>query len=284
MRETTVADYRLSNDRLLKERPHRRSMAPVVFLGLLLLGAAAVILPPDRVMRLSQMLTGVSPRVSPQDLADTEFASIYARYGVKPLAASIVVNNRVHAALSSLRNEPCDKHGIFQASVALENAGGIRDAAHLLQGFGSVCPDAEGEIYHSAELYYLVGDYGAAIEQANLVVRLQPDSANIFYLRARAWQGAKRYDAALEDYATLLRLAPDLKQVTAEAFMRMSASYEAVNRYCEAMMPIQVYMSLGGEARNTPALRDRLAELSSKGAVPRLSPEATQSLHGCRPE
>lgn len=262
-----MADHRLSNDRLVKERPHDRSIAPLVFLGLLLLcGIAMLILQPDLTARLSQILTGTKPHVALQDQADTEFANVYTRYGIRPLAASSVSSEKVHAGLSILRNEPCDKHGVFQVSLGLEKAVSMRDAARVLQGFGTACPDANGEIYHSAELYYLAGDYDAAIEQASLVARLQPDSTNVFYLRARAFQGAKRYDAALEDYATTLRVAPDLKRVTAEVFMRMSASYEALNRYCEAMMPIQMYMALGGEARSTSALRDTLAELSRKGA------------------
>jgi clan AA aspartic protease (TIGR02281 family) len=262
-----VADYRLSNDNLLKKRPYGRGVAPLMFLGLLiLLGIAVVILQPDLAARLSRMLTGTNPHVNPSDQADTEFANIYTRYGMKPLGSSNVSNEKVHAGLAILRNEPCDRHGVFQVSQGLESAGNMRDAASFLQGFGKACPDANGEIYHSAELYYLIGNYDAAIEQANLVARLQPDSVNVFYLRARAFQGAKHYEAALEDYATSLRLAPDPKRITAEAFMRMAASYEALNRYCEAMMPIQIYMALGGEARSTPALRDSLAELSRKGA------------------
>ncbi|HEY3846685.1 MAG TPA: aspartyl protease family protein [Acetobacteraceae bacterium] len=262
-----MADHRLNNDRLVKERPHGRSVAPLVFLGLLLsCGIAVVILQFNLITQLSRVITGTTPHIAPQDQADTEFTNVYTRYGIKPLDASRASNQKVHAGLLILRNEPCDKHGIFQVSQGLETVGGMRDAARVLQGFGTACPDANGEIYHSAELYYLVGDYDAAIEQANVVAHLQPDYANVFYLRARALQGARRYDTALEDYATTLRLAPDLKRVNAEVFMRMSASYEALGHYCEAMMPVQMYMAVGGEARNTSGLRNTLADLSRKGA------------------
>ena len=124
-------------------------MAPLGFFGLLLLfGVAVAILQPDLVVRLSQVLTGTRPQISPQGQADTEFANLYTRYGIKPLAASIVSNAKVHTALASLRNEPCDKHEIFQASVGLENAGGVRDAARLLQGFEIACIDQEVGITH----------------------------------------------------------------------------------------------------------------------------------------
>jgi clan AA aspartic protease (TIGR02281 family) len=261
-----VNEYRLRNDRLAQERRRNRSVVPLIFAGLLVLaGIAVVIVRPEVIPLLSRFVTGPRSASAPRDQDDTQFTSLYARYDIRPLAAAIVANDKVNTGLTRLLQEPCARHAIFEASVGLENAGGMREAARLLRGFSAACPDSEGELYRSAELYYLAGDQDAAIEQANAFVRLRPDSTNIFYLRGRAFQAEKRYEEALADYATAVRLAPDLKLVVAEVFMRMSATYEALDRNCEAMMPIQLYIAAGGDARSTPALRNRLGELSRKG-------------------
>lgn len=262
-----MAEYRRSDDRLPTVKSRSRSMVPLLFFGMLLvLGGAVALIQPQLLPRVSQALLGSGTGGVSKETPDATFTGLYTHFGMDPLGASVVRSDKVRTALSILQQEPCDKHAIYQASVALENNNAIRAAAQMLKGYARLCPDADGEIYHAAELYYLLGDYDAAIAQANLLARLQPDNANLFYLRARALQGAKRYQEALDDYATTLRVSPDLKRVTAEAFMRMSASYEALGRACEAMMPIQMYMALDPATRTTPALRGTVADLTKKGS------------------
>ncbi len=243
---------------------------PFLAVGLILvMGAAAIVVTQPRLLRtVSRMMTGAQPETAgaDADAPDITFASLYQRYGIAALDSSTVRNDQVHAALAALQKEPCDKHDIYHASVSLEHANALRDAARMLKGYATACPDAEGELYHSAELYYLVGDYDVAIVQADSLARLRPDNADLFYLRARAFQSTKRYQDALEDYATTIRLHADLRQVTAEVFMRMSASYAALGRDCEAMNPVEMYMALDPDKRGTPSLHDMLADLSKKGA------------------
>lgn len=254
-----MAEYRRSDHRLPTVRSRGPGMAPLLFLGLLLmLGIVAVVTQPN----LLQTVSGTAETDAP----DTIFARLYERYGVAPLSVSTVRNDQVHAALTALQSEPCDKHDIYRASLSLEHANALRDAARVLKGYAVACPDVDGELYHSAELFYLVGDYDAAIAQANLLARLQPDDANLFYLRARAFQSAKRYQDALEDYATTIRLSTDLKRINSEVFMRMSASYAALGRNCEATIPVEMYMALDPDKHATPSLRGMLADLSKKGA------------------
>jgi len=262
-----MAEYRRSDDRLPTVRSRGSGMVPLLFLGLLLvLGAGVVMTQPDLLRSVSRMITGPRSGTADANAPDTAFADLYKRYGISPLSASIVKNEQVHAALTALQSEPCDKHEIYMADLGLEHANALRDAALMLKGYAAVCPDADGELYHSAELFYLLGDYDAAIAQANSLARLQPDNSNLFYLRARAFQDAKRYQDALEDYATAIRVSADLKRVRAEVFMRMSASYAALGRNCEAMIPVETYIALDPDKRATPSLRGMLADLSKKGA------------------
>jgi clan AA aspartic protease (TIGR02281 family) len=262
-----VTDYRPSDDRVpMPKRPSRWGM-PLLFVGILLLtGAVAAFLRPDLIPQVARFLAITKSQVTGQEVADSEFLSLYERYAIRPLGAELVSDSKVHVALAALNKEPCDKRAIFQATVALEQAGANRDTAALLKGFGAKCPNAEGEINRAAELYFLLGDYDASIEQANALARVRPDAPTVFYLRARAYQGAKRYEDALEDYATFFQLAGDLKPVVAEVFTRMSAAYEALMRHCEATMPLLLYISVDSERRTTPALLKTVSDLAKKGA------------------
>jgi clan AA aspartic protease (TIGR02281 family) len=243
---------------------------PLLALGLIFVMAAGaiVVTQPQLLRTVSRVMTSAQLETAGADVnaPDTTFASLYQRYGIAALNSSIARNDQVHAALTALQKEPCDKHDIYQASVSLEHANALRDAARMLKGYATACPDADGELYHSAELYYLVGDYDAAITQADSLAHLRPDNADLFYLRARAFQSTKRYQDALEDYATTIRLHADLRQVTSEVFMRMSASYAALEHDCEAMIPVEMYVALDPDKRATPSLRDMLGGLSKKGA------------------
>lgn len=196
---------------------------------------------------------------------DTRFGDLYQRYGMAPVAASVASGAAVNADLTTLQKEPCDKQVVYKASVTLEHAHAMRAAAEMLRGFSSVCGDANNELYRASELFFLLGDYDAAIRASNDVIRLQPDAQNAYFVRARAEQGRQQYAAAVDDYVTLIRLLPDLKRVRSEVFTRMSDSYEKLGLACEAIMPLQTYMAIDPERRTTLQLERRMAALAAKG-------------------
>lgn len=255
----------------LSEPPRRSKVMSV--LGLLILlcaAAAAFIVATDRTQQVVHLITGVEERAvgKPTNRAgqlDAEFSAVYQRFGMEPLSAALANKLAIKQQLDALRQEPCDKRVIYQLSLALEEARATRAAANMLKGFGTVCPEGSGETNRAGELYFMLGDYAASIEQISKVIELHPDGANAYYLRARALQGVKRYEEALQDYVSFFQLTPDTKKVVSEVFMRMSGSYEALARYCEAITPIQTFMSLEPETRATAALLQTMSSLNKKG-------------------
>ncbi len=196
---------------------------------------------------------------------DEVFAAVYTKYGIPALSRATASSLDVQPHLVALSKEPCNKHAIFQLSVNLEQKIGFRSTAALLQGYAQACPESSGEQYLAAELLYAAGDFKASIELASQVLALQPDASNVLYLRARALQSERRFEEALQDYATAIRLLPDGKDIFVEVFMRMSQSYEVLNRYCEAITPILLYIAYEAETRSTPQLENKIARLSQRG-------------------
>jgi clan AA aspartic protease (TIGR02281 family) len=204
--------------------------------------------------------------LSQEEHPDKEFAALYTKYGVPPLRKATALSPAVRTHLSMLSKDTCNKSAIFQLSISLEKTIGLRDTAALLQGYAKVCPDSTGEYYRAAELFYSTGDFKATIDIASQVLAVEPNALNLLYLRGRALQNEQHFEEALQDYMTAIRLFPDGKHVSPESFMRMSQSYTALNRYCEAIMPIQVYIAYEPETRSTPQLENKIAELSKKGS------------------
>ena len=262
-----MADFRLGDHRIVAAR--QQSIGGWVFLGLALVllasGAWVYQFRPQWVARIYD-LAGISRTDMPAqgDKGDIEFSALYQKYGMTPLDHRAASDEKVRSLLASLQKEPCDKHGIFETSLALENARAIRGAAEMLKGFADVCPESGGERYHASELYYLLGDYDTAVKLSSDVINLQPDAQNAYFVRARSEQAQKRYAAAIEDYVTLIRLLPDTKSIVSDVFTRMSDSYEKLDRPCEAIGPLQTYIALDSEKRSTPPLLKRIAALAAK--------------------
>src|SRR5260370_24085830 len=143
-----------------------------------------------------------------------------------PVGSGVAASYGVNSVLATLQKEPCDRNVVNKASAALQEAHATRAAAEMLKGFGYACGDANTELYRASELFFLLGDYEAAIRASNDVIRRQPDAQNAYYVRARAEQGGQQYAAAIEDYVTLIQLMPNLKAVRSEVFSRMSETYE----------------------------------------------------------
>ncbi|MDX2259342.1 MAG: aspartyl protease family protein [Hyphomicrobiaceae bacterium] len=235
------------------------SVLPAVALTIVVLAIAAFVFRSN----ISDM-AGITA-FRPSATADTQFAALYSRYEMEPLAANIAARSNVQSVLSRLQSEPCDKRVVYQASLALEGIQATRSAAQLLEGFSGACPAASGEHYRSAELYYLLGDYAKASDIAGKLIRQQPDAQLPYYLRARAEQGLGRFEAALDDFAAFVQLIPDGKAIKAEVFTRMSESYESIGRNCEAIAPLLTYVAFEPSKRMTPALEKRVLLLSSNG-------------------
>jgi clan AA aspartic protease (TIGR02281 family) len=205
------------------------------------------------------------PTAAQNDGSDTEFAALYQKYGMTSLRTSVARSSDLSSSLVNLQKAPCDKQAIFQASLALESTGSKRAAAEMLKGFADACPDGDGERYRASELYYLLGDFDMAVRLSSAIIDHQPDAQSPYFVRAKSEQSLERYAAAIEDYTTLIQLMPDTKSIVSEVFMRLSDSYDKLNRPCQAIGPIQTYIELDSEKRSTSALVRRVAELAAKG-------------------
>jgi aspartyl protease family protein len=256
-----MAGYQPSEDdrRIVPRRRERANWPLLSVVAVVAIGGLLWVFKPELLGPSSSGTSAGTERL------DTRFADLYQRYAMPPLAAGVAASHDVGQALAILQKEPCSRQAVYKASVTLENAHAMRAAAEMMRGFAAACADGNNELYRASELFLLLGDLDAAIRASNDVIRRQPDGQNAYYVRARAAQGLRQYTAAIEDYVTLIQLLPRLRDVRSEVFTRMSDTYEQLDRPCEAIVPIQIYMALAPEQRTVPSLERRIGELATKG-------------------
>jgi clan AA aspartic protease (TIGR02281 family) len=202
---------------------------------------------------------------APQPPTKSRFAPLYERYEMAPLPREAEDGAKVAEKLAMLSREPCSKTSIYQASTTLAGEARSRDAIALLEGFAGHCPNAAGEIVYAGDLLYNLTDYQAALDRAERALRLDANANLATYLQARALKQLGRNKEALDAFAATLRSYTDVKKVRSEVFLSMASSFAALGRFCEAISPIQTYIAIDHEHRDSASLQKLIADYSQKG-------------------
>lgn len=126
--------------------------------GLVALGALTWVLRPDLLGPATNTAQPTASKaVDGGEKPGAKFADLYEHYGMAPIDAAIAASPAVDPVLASLQREPCDRQLVYKADLALEKAHATRAAAELLRGVGSLCADAQGELYRASELFLSLG-------------------------------------------------------------------------------------------------------------------------------
>jgi predicted aspartyl protease len=110
-----------------------------------------------------------------------------------------------------------------------------------------------------------VSDATGAAQIADKLVNRFPAQSTYRYWRARAYDDLGDHQRALSDYLNTVQLVGDLKNVSGDAFYNISRMYSALGRYCDAITPMETYISLDPVARRTPQTTKVIYEYAEKG-------------------
>jgi tetratricopeptide (TPR) repeat protein len=181
-----------------------------------------------------------------------DFSSIYATLGISALPRSVEQQQPVSSRLAQLGREPCYTEAAVGLGDALLDAGYPREAASSLRNFARRC----GRLPEVLPLAYVglerINDFSGALDVATELVVAAPSSGQFRYWRALAYDKAGKFALALPDYMNAIELSGDLKTVSGDVFYKLSRAYAALSRYCDAIAPIETYVSLDPTGRRTP--------------------------------
>jgi clan AA aspartic protease (TIGR02281 family) len=184
-----------------------------------------------------------------------DFSKLYARFSISPLPAE-VLNADLLQDLNRLSRDPCDNVKIFSVGRRLIAEGERRLAADFYLGASHACGDDQYSEREAAGLYNAVKDYPKAYALfADLTGRFPQNNLD-WYNRGKVEAAMKRTDDALASYQRAIDLSGNKANLGSWVFEEMAALYAAEGRFCEALSPIETYISLGGaEQANDRASR-----------------------------
>jgi clan AA aspartic protease (TIGR02281 family) len=195
---------------------------------------------------------------------DEVFSGVYERLGALPVKAAR--DPYVWLRLEELKREPCDQKSIGDLALALDKAGYRREAANGLYKFVLNCGAPATALHRSIDIYLRLTDYPKAVEVADEFIRRAPSNREAHYLRGLALEGAGDYQRALVDFANAIELfGSDKKGISSRVFMRMASAYAALNRFCEAMAPINMWVALDPATRDNSQTQKIIADYEAKG-------------------
>lgn len=198
-----------------------------------------------------------------------DFSVVYRKLNVAPLALATEAGGPVTRELARLARDPCLGQAATGLGEAVVKAGEIRWAAEALIGWASACgPDNARQLRRAADLFLQLHDYAKAEDIAHGLVDAHPGQPDYWYLQGKAEFGLKQPDAALLSYANTIHLSANPGRVGQWVFTEMSDTYAAAHRYCEAMGPIQDYISIDPARAANDKMRNLLALYAKEGKCP----------------
>jgi clan AA aspartic protease (TIGR02281 family) len=191
------------------------------------------------------------------------FAGVY-QLGVLPLNAAR--DPYVWLRLEELKREPCDQKSIGDLALMLDKLGYRREAADGLYRFVRECGAPLSALNQSINIYLKLTDYPKAVEVADEFMRRAPSDHDAHYLRGVALEGAGDLPRALVDYSDAIELyGADKKGISSRVFLRMAGVYAALNRFCEATAPINMWVSLDPASRDTSRTQKIISDYEARG-------------------
>jgi hypothetical protein len=94
-------------------------------------------------------------------------------------------------------------------------------------------------------------DFSAAVRIADTLVKSNPADAQVRYWRGNAYEKLKDFSHALTDYINTIQLLGEPNRVAIDNFYDVSRMYAALNRLCDAITPIETFISFDPANRRT---------------------------------
>ncbi|HEY4406930.1 MAG TPA: retroviral-like aspartic protease family protein [Xanthobacteraceae bacterium] len=182
------------------------------------------------------------------------------------LPPNVTGSEPVRSPLEALTREPCDQKAVEQLGIALESVGRRREAANAHISFSAACSGHYAPSLRTAvNILLTLSDYTRAASVASDLIALEPFNDNGYYLRAVARDRGGLLKPAIDDYVTALELFGNKNQISSVAYLAMARAYEKLGQFCDAVLPIESWVSLNPARNDTSQTRAIIADYTAKG-------------------
>jgi clan AA aspartic protease (TIGR02281 family) len=178
---------------------------------------------------------------------------------------SVAGRDPVKRHLEELNREPCDQRAIADLGKALDDAGYRREAANAHIRFSQTCGGQPASLRAAVNILLKLSDYPHTVSVATDLIKLEPYNDNGFFLRAVAHQRAGSYQRAIDDYVTAIELFGNKDRISSVSYLGIARSYEKLDRFCDAAVPLQSWISLNPARNDTSQVRVIIDDYMKKG-------------------
>jgi aspartyl protease family protein len=189
---------------------------------------------------------------------------VYRKLGVPPLPATVEHLPQVQSRLDQLSRESCYRVAIYALADALLEAGYPRETDTSLLSFANRCGQSDEILVRRYKALVQSSDFSAALRVADDLVKSDPADAQVRYWRGNVHEELKDFARALIDYINTVQLLGDPETVSVNHFYDISRMYAALGRYCDAITPIETYISFKPAENRTTQLTRLIAEYADK--------------------
>lgn len=259
MPERTVPDY--------AERPAYFMIAAIV-IALLIAGGIAGFFYFQLAASESRLSSQASMRqtqAAPSAPPVSRYRKVYEDLDVTTLPSTFEYTQGAGRFFDQLQREPCDSEAVVPLAKLIEQSGYPRESAKSALAFGRRCGQNDELLEIAYAALTRVSDYSGALGVSEEMVKLDPASSRYRFLRGTAYERLKNYQAALNDFISTLQLFSNLSNVAASEFYRISRMYEAIGRPCDAITPLEMFLSYDVRGRQTPQISQMITQYANKG-------------------
>ena len=193
-----------------------------------------------------------------------DFRKVYASLAIDDIPARDF-DTTINDGLLKLEDQPCNRHAMVEVGKALVKKKQIALAAQAYLGFTQSCHQNEYTEREAGRLVFSIGDYQNARALFSDLVDRFPQYDNDWYYKGQREAALGQRSAALESYASTIALTNNQAALREAVFTEMAALYAAEDRFCEAMAPIEAYVAIAPQQRDTPRTRQLIDGYSRRG-------------------
>jgi clan AA aspartic protease (TIGR02281 family) len=197
--------------------------------------------------------------------AKVDYANVYEHLGISPLPSNIETLPQIQKRLDQLSREACYRDAIADLSESLIKVRYPREAATSVRNFVKRCKNSEGLLQIAYSALESISDSQGVLEVADQLAKAYPANGTFRYWRAMAYDHLDDFSHALTDYLNTIQLADDPKGLLGDVFFKTSRMYAELGRYCDAITPMEIYISLDPAGRRTPQTTKIIADYADKG-------------------
>ncbi len=207
----------------------------------------------------------VTGRNSASEDSRKEFSEVYKHLGISPLPDRVITSRQVAPHLDVLKREKCDKAAMYAFARGLSKNNYRRHAANALVSFSSSCGTDEEAIARAYLHYSEINAADEMIKTANTLISMKSYASRYFYWRGLGYRKQGEYELALNDFITTINLANNKGRVRSTVFINQAEMYDKLGRVCEAITPIQTWVSLDPVSRNSVKAKALIQDYAKRG-------------------